>query len=285
MNPQPVHDFLARLAEHDGFEPLSDAKVASLAASHLHVVIAEDETVVAVGSVASHAHIRGRHFAIEVAVEPSMRFPAFEVAALEAATTLVPAGERLSVWSQQSSTDRALAQIGYEPRRSLHYMSVVLPLPGARASLPGTTVLRSYTPRDDASLVSVNNDAFRTHREAGRLSADEMKVLTSESWFDARGLLVAETESGITGFCWTRIHSNEDGEIFRVAVPPSSQSGGLGRMLVEAGFDYLSRVGGVKRGTLWVDAHNDHAMALYESIGMRIERTNREFEPVDQPKR
>jgi len=214
-----------------------------------------------------------------------MRFPAFEIAVLEATTTLVPVGENVSVWSQQSSTDRALEQIGYELRRSLHYMSVVLPLSAERTSLPGSTVLRSYIPNDDASIVSVNNAAFRAHREAGQLSVDEMKGLTSESWFDQQGLLVVETESGISGFCWTRIHPNGDGEIFRVAVDPSSQSGGLGRTLVEAGFAYLSDVRGVERGTLWVDAGNDHAIALYRSLGMEIERTNREFEPVGQPKR
>jgi len=285
MTVPRVHEFLLRLARHDGFEPLSDAKMASLGRRDLHVVIAEDDAVVAVGSVASHAHIGGRHFAMEIAVDPSMRFQAFEIAVLEATTTLVPVGEEMSVWSQQSSTDRALEQFGYELRRSLQYMSVVLPLSAERTPLPASTVLRTYMPNDEASIVSVNNGAFREHREAGQLSIDEMKGLISESWFDAKGVLVAETGSGISGFCWTRIHPNGDGEIFRVAVDPSNQSEGLGRTLVEASFAYLSDVRGAKRGTLWVDAGNDHAIALYRSLGMQIERTNREFEPVGQPKR
>jgi len=283
MTAATVDDFLLRLTQRDGFEPLSDAKMASLAARDLHVVIAEDDAVVAVGSVASHTHIGGTHFAMEIAVEPSMRFQAFEIAVLEATTSLIPAGERMSVWSQQRSTDRALEEVGYELRRSLRYMSVVLPLSADRTPVPAD--LHPYMPSDARSIVSVNNRAFRTHREAGQLSIDEMDALTAERWFDPQGLLVAESESGIAGFCWTRIHPNGDGEIFRVAVDPSHQGEGLGRTLVEAGFAYLSDVRGITRGSLWVDASNDHATTLYRSLGMSIERTNREFEPVSQPKR
>jgi mycothiol synthase len=280
-----IGEFLRRLARHDGFEPLSDAKVVSLGVEALHVYIVEDDTVLAVGSVAKHDHIDGSHFAIETAIDPSMRFPAFEVAVLEAASALVPAGEKMTAWSQQTSTDRALEQIGFEPIRSLHHMSVTLPLRSTRTSSSDSTTLRSFTPRDEASIVSVNNFAFRAHREAGRLSIDELKTLTAETWFDAQGLLIAESGSGISGFCWTRIHSNGDGEIFRVAVDPSKQRGGLGKMLVQAGFEYLSDIRGVEKGTLWVDADNDRAMALYDSLGMQIERTNREFGLTDQPKR
>lgn len=285
MNHPALGEFLDRLSEHDGFQPLSDAKIASLSDDRKHVVIAEDDRLVAVGCVVTHRHVGGSHVAIETAVEPSMRFPAFEVAILEATVAIAPKGQRVSAWSQHRSTDRALNQIGYETRRSLHYMSVVLPLSSSLTSADGATALRSYEPGDEASIISVNNDAFRAHWEAGQLSVDDMNDLTSAKWFDTAGLLVAEDETAIIGFCWTRLHPNGDGEIFRLAVDPSHQGEGLGRNLVEAGFAYLSGAKAVTRGTLWVDADNTQAMALYQSIGMEVDRTNREFEPMDQPKR
>ena len=51
-----------------------------------------------------------------------------------------------------------------------------------------------------------------------------------------------------------------------------------------AGFEALAQDPRVRRGSLWVDADNEAAVALYRSIGMATERINAEFERP-QPKR
>ncbi len=75
------------------------------------------------------------------------------------------------------------------------------------------------------------------------------------------------------------IHPSGDGEIFRIAVDPQNQGRGLGIALLVAGFTYLAGRSDVQRGVLWVDAENKPALALYRSIGMTRDGSNREFSP------
>jgi mycothiol synthase len=91
------------------------------------------------------------------------------------------------------------------------------------------------------------------------------------------GFLLTEQNDEIIGFCWTRVHENGDGEIYRIAVPPIRQGRGLGRSLVLAGFEHLSGHCDLRRGTLWVDRDNERAVALYASLGMTQDSVNREF--------
>ncbi|MCL1599502.1 MAG: GNAT family N-acetyltransferase, partial [Actinomycetia bacterium] len=82
----------------------------------------------------------------------------------------------------------------------------------------------------------------------------------------------------IVGFCWTRIHDNGDGEIYRIGVVPYRSGSGAGRALLSAGLAYLVGHDRVQRYVLWVDASNERAISLYRSVGMQTERTIREFE-------
>ncbi|MCL1595038.1 MAG: GNAT family N-acetyltransferase [Actinomycetia bacterium] len=282
---QNILDFLSELASADGYNPISDAKVPSLEDATGHVVIAEDDVIRAVGSIASHNDEEDVRVALETAVERSMRFPAFEKAVVEATTSLVPSNANVSVWSQRVSLDRALEELGYEAKRSLAYMTVDLPLRNAQGLPDHVFGLRTYTDEDSAAVVSVNNDAFSDHREASGLTMGEFAATTRSSWFEDSGLIIAEDEAGVNGFCWTRVHPDGDGEIYRIAVAPSHQGVGLGRVLVMAGFAHLADLKAVKRGTLWVDTASEGAIHLYRSIGMQTVRTNREFERAGQPKR
>lgn len=240
-------------------------------------VVAEDRTIVGIGVVALHPQQDGTgHWAAETAVEPSLQFVEFERVVLEAALELIPSGASRSVWTNRSATSEAAKGLGFREVRRLAYMVVDLPL---EDSVDGPSV-RRFRDADRAAIVAVNNAAFSGHREAGSMSESEFVDYTREAWFDPAGIIVLEAEGSIIGFCWTKVHDNGDGEIFRIGVDPQHHGRGHGRALLTAGFGVLSSDDRVRRGSLWVDESNTRAVELYASIGMRVERSIREFEPA-----
>ena len=275
---EQIATFLDELTRHDGFAPFSDAKLPADPATGRAVLIAEDGVIMAMGAVASHTHHDGsKHRALETAVQPGMRFPAFEAAVLDASLALAGKAESLSVWSRRSSLDSALTDSGFVANRVLEFLVVELPLDTGPAPTEDPRI-RSFHTGDVEKMIAVNREAFKDHREAGALDPEEMSRYQSESWFDADGIFIAEDERGrAVGFCWTKVHPNGDGEIFRIAVDPQNQRRGLGVALLGAGFSYLSETTDVLRGVLWVDAGNTTAMDLYRSIGMTRDGFNREF--------
>ena len=62
-----------------------------------------------------------------------------------------------------------------------------------------------------------------------------------------------------------------------IGVDPAHHGKGLGRALTIAGFSRLASLG-LRNGMLYVAGNNSAAIALYESLGMRIVHRD---EPVD----
>lgn len=275
MHDERVGRFLERLEEVDGTFPLSDAKLAQIKNSERTVVIEEDGSVVAVGVVAEHPQLDGsRHWSVETALDPGLRFVQFENRLLSSALGLVPGGKQVSVWSQRHSLDHALADTGFVVVRELAYMTVQLPID----STCGDRVTRMLRSSDTDSILAINRAAFSSHREAASLDSAEFTDLLDQPGLGPDGFLVMEDDNEILGFCWTRVNATRDGEIFRVAVSPHVQGQGLGRALVIAGFNHLATEPDVTRGTLWVDLSNTAAVNLYRDLGMVDTLINREFE-------
>ena len=273
-----INTFIDALASYDGFPPFSDAKLPIDPGSGRIVIVAEDDAILAVGASASHLQSDGSiHSALETAVQPVMRFSAFEGAVLDASLRLVAKSDSFSVWSRRSTLGEALVERGFVESRVLDFLVVDLPIHPINAPEVDERI-RTYVAGDTQSLISVNRAAFAGHREAAGLDAEGMEALRSEAWFDGDGIFLAENE-GVDGFCWTKVHPNGDGEIFRIAVAPTDQGSGIGAALLHAGFRYLAGRSDVLRGVLWVDRANAHAVRLYRSFGMERERSNSEFIP------
>ncbi len=275
---EEVFEFISDLTERDGYPPFSDAKLRALDDADSCVLIVGDGVINAVGAIAEHAHDDGaKHIAAETAVHWSMRYQAFEEAVLGATLDLAGSREPVSAWSMRPSLDRALEERGFEVARTLAYLVVDLPVNVVDESRSPHVVIRTFTPSDVADLVALNASAFRGHREAATLTPDDVERMRGEPWFDAQGLILVEDGAGLAGFCWTKVHPNGDGEIYRIGVASERQGSGVGRVALQEGFNYLAAQPNVTRGSLWVDTANEKAMRLYESTGMASERTNREF--------
>jgi mycothiol synthase len=270
-----IAPFLVKLTENDDFAALSEAKIGHLRDTRRTVVIEENDTVVAVGAIAEHRQADGSsHWSVETALEPGLRFAAFEDRLLASTIELVPDGQPVSVWSHRDSLDLALTRAGFIMVRELAHMATKIPV--RSSGLYPTT--RNFEGSDTENVINLNRVAFSTHREAASLDEAELQHLLGQAGMGPSGFIVIEEDDALLGFCWTRVHENGDGEIFRIAVSPQKQGAGLGRSLAVAGFDYLATQEGVSRGTLWVDLSNRPAVSLYENLGMTTTMINREFE-------
>jgi len=275
MHDARIDALVATVSDHDGSPALSDAKSAGLGDEKRTIAIEEDGAVVAVGVAASHRQPDGTdHLALETVLDPGLRFAEFEDRLLASTLTLVPRSHAVSVWSHRHSLDAALERAGFGVVRELAQMAIDLPVAGPRTAF----VTRPLETADADAIVELNRAAFASHREAASLDSSDITRTMSQEGFEPDGFLILEEHQKVVGFCWTRVHANGDGEIYRIAVSPQHQGGGLGRSLALAGFDHLARHPEVLRGVLWVDAANQQAISLYERIGMTQISVNREFE-------
>ena len=93
----------------------------------------------------------------------------------------------------------------------------------------------------------------------------------AEPWFDPEGFFIAIENKKTIGFCWTKIHHdfvNQDpiGELYVIGVDPDSHAKGIGRSVATTALGYLKQKG-LNQAMLYVDADNQKALKLYESLG------------------
>jgi mycothiol synthase len=154
----------------------------------------------------------------------------------------------------------------WQMRRSLH--ADLPPL-----EVPDGVLLRSFRPGvDDEAWLRVNARAFADHPEQGSMTAADLSLRMTESWFDAEGFILAERGGELVGFHWTKVHVGGEhdpiGEVYVVGVDPSAQGLGLGKVLTLAGLWHL-RERGLDQVMLYVESDNAAAIAVYERLGFR----------------
>ena len=133
--------------------------------------------------------------------------------------------------------------------------------------------------RDLDDFLGVNARAFAWHPEQGQLSADDVRARMAEPWFDADGFRLLRIDGALAGFCWTKVHTNEDpvvGEIYAIAIDPDFHGQGLGGPMTLAGLEYLSSQG-ITVGNLYVESDNDPANRVYDRLGFAHHTTNRAY--------
>lgn len=239
------------------------------------------------GEAIGYAHLsrnakRPPTWGLEIVIHPGHRGSGIEESLGEAAFELVrrEGGGMLHLWvSRPNEMDDARARrIGLIQGRDLLHMKVPLPpVAATEVSWPHGMHLRPFrVGEDEHRWLDVNRRAFASHPEQGHWDLAALTRREGEPWFDPRGFLLAEDDGGLAGFCWTKLHGADRGEIYVVAVDPDRRGSGLGRSLTLAGLESLSERGATT-GMLYVDAANTVAVELYRSIGFEVDHLNRAY--------
>lgn len=185
-----------------------------------------------------------------------------------------PLAERshLEVWGKPAMPwHTAMAEgNGMREVRALHQMRC--PLPVVVEALP----TRAFVPgEDDEALRRVNNAAFEGHPDQGGLTAEAFAHKLAEPGVTPDGIRLFEHEGQVAGFCWTKIHHEQQlGEVYAIGLDPSVHGRGLGAGMTAAGLDWLFEQG-FETGMLYVEANNAPAVRTYENLGFCIVRTDK----------
>jgi len=209
----------------------------------------------------------------------------FTVVVLRAAAEHVRrrGGGWLGYWASAptASEEDLAAELGLVKSREIYQLR--RPLPVKEGEVPGARdvpAIRHFIPgSDEQAWVAVNNRAFAGHPDQGGWGVQRLLTLESEAWFDPQGFLIHEREGRMAGFCWTKVHPDEEpalGEIYVIAVDPDVSGRGLGRGLTLAGLDYLATKG-LSVGMLYVDETNEAARRLYGSLGFSLHHVDRMY--------
>jgi mycothiol synthase len=119
--------------------------------------------------------------------------------------------------------------------------------------------------------LDLNNKVFAHHVDQGNWAMADLENRMAEPWFDPQGFFLATQNGVIEGFVWTKIHQdlvNQDpvGELYVVGTAPEHHSRGIARALSVEAINYFVTKG-LKHAMLYVDADNEKAIKLYESLG------------------
>ncbi len=287
---------MARAEEHDGLSPVSDQAMLAVAQGQRTLLIfAEpgtdgitDDGIDADGIVAAGIVGDGE---VDLVVRPDARGRGIGGAALELLLAEAP-GELLA-WAhgENPAAEALLAHAGFAPVRLLFRMALDparLPADG-RDPLglrppEGFTlrVFRSGNAADVDAWVAVNAAAFATHPEQGRMTADDVRLVTEEPWFDPDDLFLLAGPSGaLAGSTWVKTIAGEPGEapeceLYAVGVHPEYAGHGLGRFLLDV---TLARMAEHRpnRVTLYVDGDNERAVELYRRAGFTVDSRSRQW--------
>jgi mycothiol synthase len=223
----------------------------------------------------------GESWALEFVIDPHHRDRAADIGGtlVEAAlgTVASEGGGHVHLWVPKPGPhhDVIAARLGLTPGRELLQMRCALPLAES-----WELDVRPFEPgRDEQAWLEVNNRAFHWHPEQGGWDIDTLKSREQQSWFDPAGFLLHERDNRLAGFCWTKVHADDDpplGEIYVIAVDPDFQGLGLGRALVLAGLGSL-HARGLTTGMLYVDRSNTGAVHLYEDLGFTVDHVDRAY--------
>ena len=190
-------------------------------------------------------------------------------------------GRPLRLWAHGDLPAAAAlaASVGFRRSRALWQMRRPLAAALAEPRVPAGVAVRTFRAgEDEDAWVAINHRAFAGHPEQGSWTRADLELREQEPWFDPDGFFLAERDSGLAGFHWTKVHSGHAGlaavgEVYVIGVDPAEQGSGLGRALTLIGLRYL-RDRGLGEVMLYVDETNTGAIRLYESLGFAHSATD-----------
>jgi mycothiol synthase len=267
---------------HDGVPPVGEHKYLKLhnGADAARAILAWDGALL----VGYAQLLLTEHLATaEIVVHPEHRRQGIGrrvLAAVEAAARDAGATElRLWAYGALPASQAIAGHREIAPSRSLLQLQVPL------TNLPSTSVPAGYAirtfdvERDSAAWLHLHNAVFADHPENGTWSQDDLRMRLEQPWFSAGDFLLAERDGRMVGFNWLKRvpeapPEHPEGEIYIIGVGDTERGRGLGRSLALLGLHHL-RAEGMESCTLYVEADNGPALALYRSLGFRTRHTHR----------
>ncbi|MGI9648813.1 MAG: mycothiol synthase [Acidimicrobiia bacterium] len=268
-----VMGLIERLESATGVPPLGESKFVDLSGPRRgRGLIGSDGEVVAYLHLLWHE--ASRVWEMELVADPDV--PDAAVRQLLAAAS-VEAGDRMLWWTFGETGGVAFALENLPEARRLHKLGGPLP-PVQQPPANPPALIRAFRPGvDEDAWLEANNGAFAGHAENGGWTRSDIIERQSREWFNAEDFRLAWVDGRVAGFCWTKRHGPELGEIYVVGVHPDFQGQGLGRRIVIEALWYLADVG-CTRGMLYVDTANQTALGLYQSLGFTADRVDHCFE-------
>ena len=269
-----AHDF-------DGTPPIAEHVLLHLRhggdKSDSHIVFERDNQVIAYAHLDATDLVAGP--SVELVIHPDHRGsdigPELLTSAIQAC------GNKIRLWSHGDLPQaRALAQANnFIKVRTVIQMSKDLT---EVSPINCDYQIRSFLPDlDNKGWLTLNNLAFTNHPEQGNWSEADLLIRLNEDWFDEKGFFVAQDQTELIGFCWTKVHGSQShahsigeehhdhapiGEIYVTAVSNKYVGKGVGKALTITGLNYL-KYQGLNGAILYVDEDNLAAFNLYKSLG------------------
>lgn len=275
-----VDSLVAARSDHDGRPALSEHKALRIGDASVVEMVAVTETRLLGYVLAAHHDAQeGRgHWAVEVVVRPGLADPAQLIHDLTVAVRArLPNDDVVTFWGWRDPEYAAAAVGDWEPVRELHQMTVDLPITSRRTTPAGVEITTFRRGVDEAAWLRANALAFASHPENSAVDMENLERRMRQPWFDAAGFLLAWADGELQGFCWTKLHSGNVGEIYIIGVIPGAEGGGLGSALLHAGLRDLCERQGAHTAILYVDAGQDRAIEMYQRVGFEVTFTLREF--------
>lgn len=220
---------------------------------------------------------------VEVVVDPPARRRGIGRQLLGAVAELARAAavRDVKIWAYGAlpASESIAAGLGVAPSRSL--LQLERPLDDLPSTcLPAGYAIRTFDPaRDREAWLALHNTVFADHPENGTWSLADLEARLRQPWFDAGDFLLAERDGQLVGFNWLKRvpeapPDRPEGEIYIIGVADSERGRGLGRALALLGLHHL-RAEGMQVCTLFVEADNAPALALYRALGFTTRHTHR----------
>jgi mycothiol synthase len=268
-----VLEFLSHLEAATGVPPLGETKFVDLGGARAGIgLMVETDRLVAYVHLLWHES--SGVWEMELATGEGT-LDRGEMTSIVAAAAQEAAGEVLW-WTFGDTGGATYGASEFPAARMLHKLSGSLP-PPEPVAIPAGVQIRPFRPGvDEDAWLEANNAAFSGHPENGAWDRAEIVERQSRNWFDAEGFRLAWSAGRVVGFCWTKRHSPDLGEIHIIGVHPDFQGRGIGRAIVVEALWYLAGVG-CDTGMLYVDIANRSALELYQSLGFELERVDRCF--------
>lgn len=220
---------------------------------------------------------------VEAVVDPGARRRGIGRQLLSAVASLTRAAgvDEVKVWAYGAlpASEAIAADLRIAPSRSL--LQLERPLDDLPSTcLPVGYAIRTFDrSRDREAWLELHNAVFADHPENGTWSLADLEARLRQPWFDAGDFLLAERDGRMVGFNWLKRvpeapPDRPEGEIYIIGVADSERGRGLGRALALLGLHHL-RAEGMRTCTLFVEADNAPALALYRALGFTTRHTHR----------